>query len=131
MKLAVVLDERERHPTSAEMLEYVIANPDPKAETDQGLRDALLNLVYRDGMPFESIGYNYGWVGSASEIAEVLLGGGTDFFTEPRLQKLLNWMFDMTGSPASSCRLWGTRATCTPRRIHQPGHRRPLSPGSP
>ncbi len=95
VKLAVVLDERDRHPTSAEMLEYVIANPDPKAETDQGLRDALLNLVYRDGMPFESIGYDYGWASSASEIAEVLLEGGTDFFTESRLQKLLNWMFDI------------------------------------
>ena len=96
VKLAIVLNEKERHPTSAEMLEYVVGNPNPKVERDQGLRDALLNLVYRDGMPCESIGYNSGWVDSISEIAEALLGGGINFFSEPRLQKLLSWMFDVT-----------------------------------
>ncbi len=93
--LAAVLDEQEEHPTSAEMIEYVVANPDPKGQNDIGLRDALESLVYRDGMPQESIGYNYGWVNSLTDVAEGLLDVDVNFFRDRRFQRLITWPFDV------------------------------------
>ena len=41
------------------MVDWVLANPQPVTDGDMGLLDALENIVYRDGMPHESPGYNY------------------------------------------------------------------------
>ena len=93
--LAAALGETEQHPTSEEMIQWVLANPAPKVAADLGLRDALENLVYRDGMPRESIGYNYGWVGNLADTATALLDVGVNFFEHPRFQRLLTWPFDV------------------------------------
>jgi len=93
--LAAVLDEKEKHPTREEMIEYIVANPDPRYPWHLGLRDALLNMVYRDGMPPESVGYNYGWVSSLAEVAAELTNAGVNLFEEPRFRKFLTWAFDV------------------------------------
>ncbi len=95
IELAISLAETKQHPTSAEMIDWVLANPDPKEGSDVGLMDALENLVYRDGMPLESIGYNYLWVSYLADIASALADAGTNLFGEPRLQRLLTWPFDV------------------------------------
>lgn len=96
LTLAAVLNEKEKHPTSREMIDWVLANPRPAADNDMGLIDALENLVYRDGMPFESPGYNHGWVSSLSDVAAALAAMKVDVFRKPRFRKLLSWPFDIT-----------------------------------
>lgn len=96
LTLAAVLDEKEKHPTSKEMVDWVLANPRPVTDGDMGLIDALENLVYRDGMPFESPGYNHGWVSSLSDVAASLANMKVDVFRKPRFRKLLSWPFDIT-----------------------------------
>ncbi len=97
LMLAAVLGEDAQNPTREEMIEYIVENPKPATAQDIGLRDALVNLVYRDGMPRESIGYNRGWVNSLSTIAASLAeaGLGVNFFENPRFQRLLTWPFDV------------------------------------
>ncbi len=93
--LAAVLNEKEQHPTSDEMIEYIVDNPRPATAQDIGMRDALVNLVYRDGMPQESIGYNGGWVRNLASVASALTEVGVNYFSNPRFQKLLTWQFDV------------------------------------
>lgn len=93
--LAQVLNEKTAHPTSQEMLDYVVANPRIARQTDLGFRDAFENLLYRDGIPHESIGYNQGWVSSLTQIAKALTELGLDFFGSPRFRKLLTWPFEV------------------------------------
>jgi len=94
--LAVALDEREQSPTSAEMINWVLANPSPRVNADMGLYDALDNLVHRDGMPQESPAYNYGWVNKLTQVAEALLSSGVNLFENRRFQRLLTWHYDLT-----------------------------------
>ncbi len=93
--LSQVLDEKEKHPTSKEMIQYVLANPNIDLYTDMGIRDAMENLVYRDGMPFESPGYNRGWVSHLTDVAAALMNVGVNLFETPRFKKLLTWPFDL------------------------------------
>jgi hypothetical protein len=93
--LAQALNEREHHPTSEEMIRYVVANENVDTYQDLGMRDALENLVYRDGMPFESPGYNNGWVSHMTDVAEALVGVGVNLFETRRFAKLLQWPFDL------------------------------------
>ena len=93
--LALALDEHEKHPTSEEMIEFVVANPKSTANRTMGIRDALENMVYRDGMPLESIGYNYGWVHSLTEVASALTELGVNFFEDRRFQRLIEWGLDV------------------------------------
>ena len=95
LTLAQVMAEADVSPTTEEMIQYVLANPHLKRDTDMGLRDALENLVYRDGMPYESIGYNRGWVSSFTQMAAALVELGVDFFEDQRFRKLLTWAFDV------------------------------------
>ena len=95
LRLAAVLRDSEKSPTSDEMLEYIIANPNPVTMADVGIQDALVSLVYRDGIPLESIGYNYGWVYSLAAIASSLIELDINFFEDTRFQKLLTWPFDV------------------------------------
>ncbi|HJN15744.1 MAG TPA: heparinase II/III family protein, partial [Armatimonadota bacterium] len=95
VQVAVTLADTARNPTSAEMIDWVLANPSPKVQSDLGVRDALENLVYRDGMPQESIAYNYGWVSSLATIAGALADSGVNLFDEPRFRRLLTWPFDV------------------------------------
>ncbi len=98
LTLAAALDEKEKHPTSREMVDWVLANPQPVTNVDMGVLDALENLVYRDGMPYESPGYNSGWVVSLSDVAAALTDLGVNLFRKPRIQKLLSWPFDITAA---------------------------------
>ncbi len=93
--VATVLNEKDLHPTSAEMIRYITANPRPASAEDIGLDDALVNLVYRDGIPHESIGYNYGWVDSLSQIAAELAEAGINYFDNRRFRKFITWPFDI------------------------------------
>ena len=92
--LARVLDEHKLRPTSEEMIQYVAANPNPQSGNDLGLRDALENFVYRDGIPLESLAYNVGWVNDITDVAEALTETGANIFEHPRFRKLLTWPFD-------------------------------------
>jgi hypothetical protein len=96
LNVALALDEKTQHPTSREMIEYVINNASPRTPQDMGLKDALVNMVYRDGVPMESIGYNRLWIQQIVDIAEGLTECGYDFFGEPKMRKLLDWPFDMS-----------------------------------
>jgi len=95
LRLATVLGETAQAPTAQEMIDYIVANPSPGRANDVGLRDALVNLVYRDGVPRESIGYNYGWVRNLSSVAEGLVDLNVNFFEAPRFRRLLTWPFDI------------------------------------
>jgi hypothetical protein len=91
IRLALSLDEREQSPTSDEMITWVLANPRPRSESDLGLVDALENMVYRDGMPPESPGYNYLWTTGPAEIAELLGDRAPQLWAHPRFRRLLLW----------------------------------------
>jgi hypothetical protein len=95
LTLSQVLDDSDTSPTSRDMIDYVLANPNLIRDTDMGLRDAIENLVYRDGMPHESIGYNGIWVKDLTELAELLVDQGTNIFNLPRYKKLVTWAFDV------------------------------------
>jgi len=93
--LALVLNEKQKHPTSEEMIQFVLDNPKPIKSLEMGLRDAFINLIYRDGMPPESIGYNTSWNLSLTDIAEMLAACGVDVFNEPQFRRLLSWPFNV------------------------------------
>ncbi len=93
--IAAALNEKEQHPTSREMVDWVLANPKPVVDADMGITDALENLVYRDGMPQESPGYNYGWVSTLAGVAQSLLAVDVNLFRHPRFRSLLAWPFDI------------------------------------
>lgn len=95
LTLAQVLDETHQSPTSQDMIQYVLANTNLKRDTDMGLQDALENLVYRDGMPHESIGYNRMWIANLIDLADRLTGVGINLFTHPRIPNLLAWPFNV------------------------------------
>jgi len=61
-----------------------------------GLNYALYNLVYRDGLPYEtSPGYNSGWVGAINTIAEALKGTQWDIYALPKTRWLYDGILDM------------------------------------
>ena len=96
LTLAQVLKDVDGPVSSDQMVEFVLANPNPKVTTDMGLRDALENIVYRDGLPHESLGYNRIWVSQIADLADDLTEWGHDFFRHPRFRNLLSWPFDVT-----------------------------------
>ena len=93
--LSAALQETEQHPTSQEMVDWIVSNPSPQTQSCLGLRDALESLMYRDGMPFESIAYNLGWISHLSQVAGALTETGINYFENPRFRKLLMWPFDV------------------------------------
>ncbi len=95
LMLAQVLATSEGHPHTGEMIRYVLENPNLVRDTDMGLRDALENLVYRDGMPHESLGYNVIWVHDLTELAALMVDTGINLFEHPRYRKLVTWAFDV------------------------------------
>lgn len=95
IRLAAALDEMVKSPTSAEMIDWVLNNQNVGIYTDLGLQDALINVVLRDGVPFESPGYNYHWVATLTEIAQALQDVHVDYFKDSRFGKLLTWPFAM------------------------------------
>ncbi|WP_257668336.1 heparinase II/III-family protein [Parapedobacter tibetensis] len=55
-----------------------------------GLRYALYNQVFRDGLPLESLQYNFLWIRYLTKIADLLKKKGVDLFDEPRFRMLLD-----------------------------------------
>lgn len=53
-----------------------------------GMKRAAYNLVWRDGEPFESPGYNQLWLQNLTAVAELLPKLGVDIATLPRLRRL-------------------------------------------
>jgi hypothetical protein len=95
VRLAIALDEGEQSPTSAEMIHWVLANPGPVTDSDMGLVDALDNLVYRDGMPPESPGYNTIWTNGVAEIVATLAQSAAPVAARPRFRRLLLWPYEL------------------------------------
>ncbi len=60
----------------------------PEGSSYLGMRPALYTLVWRDGQPYESPGYNLLWVQNLTAVAELLPKLGVDISTLPRLHRL-------------------------------------------
>lgn len=94
--VAQALDEKTAKPTSEEMIKWVNENGFPVSIRDLGLRDALVNLTYRDGNPPESFSYNEDWMDNLTEVAETLAeAGGVNYYENPRFQRALLWPYDL------------------------------------
>lgn len=60
----------------------------PEGSVYLGLKPALNTLVWRDGQPFESPGYNLTWVQNLNELTKLLPKLGVDISTLPRLRRI-------------------------------------------
>lgn len=60
----------------------------PEGSSYLGLRPALYSLVWRDGQPYESPGYNLLWVQNLTAVIELLPKLGVDVTSLPRLRRL-------------------------------------------
>ena len=59
----------------------------------------LYNLVYRDGIPYEtSPGYNFIWVKTLSTMAETLKGTDYDVFRLPKTRRLYDGVLDIVNA---------------------------------
>ncbi|HEO69919.1 MAG TPA: hypothetical protein ENN80_01550, partial [Candidatus Hydrogenedentes bacterium] len=71
------------------------------AYTQTGLNYALYDLVFRDGLPFEtSPGYNWGWVANITTVAETLKRAGRDVYAIPKMKRLYDGVLDMHAARA-------------------------------
>src|SRR5690606_22263218 len=61
-----------------------------------GLRYALYNQVWRDGMGFESPGYNQLWISNFARLARLLEQGGYNLFQDPKLKMLFDGQLQLT-----------------------------------
>jgi oligo-alginate lyase len=75
-----------QHADNARYLRDVLDKPDGSAYL--GLRPALDTLIWRDGEPYESPGYNLLWLQNISAVATLLPRLGVDISTLPRLRRL-------------------------------------------
>ena len=96
LRIAEVLKYSRKRPTSRQMREYVIRNPEPKSYFQMGMVDALNNLLHRDGYPIESPGYNVAWISALSGMAETLGREGRRIVSMARFRKLFTWPIRMT-----------------------------------
>jgi len=96
LRIAEVLKYSRKRPTSRQMREYVIRNPEPKSYFQMGMVDALNNLLHRDGYPLESPGYNVAWIRALSGMAEALGREGRSIVSMARFRKLFAWPIRMT-----------------------------------
>lgn len=96
LKVALVCGDEEHRPARSEMIDWVLNNDQISGYTDLSLNDALHNVVFRDGVPFESPGYNTGWVHNLLAVAEMLELCGVDAFSWAQLKRLCDWPIDMT-----------------------------------
>ncbi len=95
LQIAAVLKDTPGSPSSQEMIDWMLNNEEYRVYTMMPIYDALYNLVYRDGVPFESPGYNLGWVNSLTIIADLLRVNDVDLSRVPRFKKLYDWTIDM------------------------------------
>ncbi len=95
LQIAAALKDTPGVPSSEEMIDWMLNNEEYRVYTMMPVYDALYNLVYRDGVPFESPGYNLGWVNSLTIIAELLRVNDVDLSEVPRFKKLYDWTIDI------------------------------------
>lgn len=95
LQIAATLKDTPGEPGSEQMVDWILNNEQYNVYTMMPVYDALYNLVYRDGVPFESPGYNLGWVSQLTEIAEMLRANGVDLSEVPRFKKLYDWTIDI------------------------------------
>jgi oligo-alginate lyase len=93
LRVAAVLRGEQTKPSPEAMVRWVLNNQQVNQYTDLGVSDALLNIVLRDGVPFESPGYNYNWNVELTDVAKALRDVGVDLFADPRFRKLQLWPF--------------------------------------
>ena len=96
LKVAIVCLDEAHDPKRSAVIQWVLNNDNVRIYTDMGLNDALFNVIFRDGVPFESPSYNQGWIKSLLSMATMLHECGVDIFSRPRLKKLCDWPIDMT-----------------------------------
>ncbi len=75
-----------QHGDNARYLATVLDHPEGASYL--GLRPALYTLVWRDGEPYESPGYNSLWVQNLTAVVALLPKLGVDVSTLPRLRRL-------------------------------------------
>jgi len=93
LTIALALKETTGAPTREEMVRWVLEGTGSGVTLN--VRDALHNLVFRDGVPQESPGYNLGWVSNLTATAKLLKRAGTDLFREPKFRRLYDWPIDI------------------------------------
>ena len=93
--IAEVLRASRRRPTSRQMREYVLRNPQAESYFQMGMVDALNNLLYRDGYPNESPGYNVAWIQGLSDMVQALGREGRSIISMGRFRKLFAWPIRM------------------------------------
>lgn len=87
--VAAALKDVPGKPSSGEMVDWVLNNPTPATSyTDTAFYDMLVNLLHRDGIPFESPSYNCGWMSDLAGIADLLQDNGVDLWQDKRFQSL-------------------------------------------
>lgn len=69
---------------------HVLVDEPGKDVAHSGIRYALYNQVFRDGLAYESPDYNLTWVNELTNLAETLKKGGTDLFLDKRFKMLLD-----------------------------------------
>ena len=85
---------REKGPTD-EHIDWLMMNPGG-SWSNEGMKYALYNFIYRDGMPFEtSPGYCNLWVSKFTLMAEVLKKAGADFYENTKLKKMYDAPLEM------------------------------------
>jgi hypothetical protein len=94
--VALALDTESGHPNSREIVDWVLDNRVPSDRwTDASFRDMLVNLVQRDGLPFESPSYNCGWMTDLAAIADLLRANDVDLWQEARLRSVYTAPLEM------------------------------------
>jgi len=94
--IAEALKASRRQPTSRQMRQYVLRNPQAESYFQMGMVDALNNLLHRDGYPIESPGYNVAWIQGLSDMAQALGPEGRSIATMSRFRRLFAWPLRMT-----------------------------------
>jgi len=92
--LACAVVVRQNGPTSA-LLDGILTKTG-EALRDEGLNYALYNLVFKDGMPYESApGYCFLWVDHLVLMSRTLRLAGIDLYRQPKMKLLFDAPLDM------------------------------------
>lgn len=93
--IALACGDEVNSPKRSEMINWVMNNDNVLIYTDMSVRDALYNVIYRDGVPFESPGYNWGWVSTMLSMGSILDEVGEDVLSLPRYKGIFDWAMNM------------------------------------
>ena len=83
-------------PSSAEMVDWVLHNPNVKLYTAMGMMDAVNNLLHRDGYPFESPSYSCHWMTELGRMGLALRDKVGPLLESSRFRRLFSWPAQMT-----------------------------------